>query len=75
MVDEGREIYANPVSIMRAAAMLLAHIGYASHADKYQKALDICTITEKRMEITGRSNGCTTSEFADYVMETIGKIK
>jgi len=74
MVDEGREIYANPVSIMRAAAMLMAHIGYVEYADKFQKALDICTITEKKMTVTGRSDGCTTEKLADYIMETIEKL-
>ncbi len=71
MVEEGRDKYADPCSIIRAAAMLLAHIGYTEKADQLTKALDICTVTEKKLTITGRDTGATSEEFADYIMETI----
>ena len=71
MVEEGRDIYADPCSIIRAASMLLAHIGFAKEADKLDKALDICTRTEKKVFTTGRSDGATSAELADYIMETI----
>jgi isocitrate dehydrogenase (NAD+) len=74
MVDEGRDIYADPCSVIRAGAMLLSHIGYQAEADKLYKALDICTVTEKRLVLTGRNTGATSSEFADYLMETIEKL-
>ncbi|MCL2563434.1 MAG: isocitrate/isopropylmalate family dehydrogenase [Oscillospiraceae bacterium] len=73
MVDEGRAIYADPSSVMRAAAMLLAHIGYEEQARKFDAALDVCTLTEKKLVMTGRDTGATNSAFADYVMETIRK--
>ncbi|HKL99348.1 MAG TPA: isocitrate/isopropylmalate family dehydrogenase [Mobilitalea sp.] len=75
MVQEGRDIYADPCSVIRAGAMLLAHIGYNKEADKLYQALDICTITEKKLVITGRDNGATSAQFADYLMETIEKLK
>lgn len=71
MVQEGRDIYADPCSMIRAGAMLLAHIGYTKEADKLFRALDICTITEKKMVTTGRDTGATGAQFADYLMETI----
>ncbi len=74
MVDEGRDIYADPCSVIRAGAMLLSHIGYVQESDKLIKALDICTITEKKLVITGRSNGASSAAFADYVMDTIEKL-
>ncbi len=74
MVLEGRDIYADPCSMIRAGAMLLAHIGYTKEADKLYRALDICTVTEKKVVTTGRSNGATGAEFADYLMETIEKM-
>jgi len=74
MVDEGRAQYADPCSVMRAAAMLLSHIGYAAMAEKMNKALDICTLTEKKMTITGRDTGCTSAALADYIMETIERL-
>lgn len=74
MVKEGRDIYADPCSVIRAGAMLLAHIGYGNEADKLYKALDICTITEKKLVMTGRDTGATSAQFADYIMETIEKL-
>lgn len=73
MVKEGRDMYADPCSVMRGAAMLLSHIGYTAESDKLNRALDICTLTEKKLTITGRSDGATSQEFADYVMETIDR--
>lgn len=74
MVQEGRDIYADPCSMIRAGAMLLAHIGYTKEADKLYQALDICTVTEKKVVTTGRNTGSTSAEFADYLMETIEKM-
>ena len=74
MVAEGRDIYADPCSVIRAGAMLLAHIGYVKEADKLYKALDICTITEKKLVMTGRDTGATGEQFANYIMETISKM-
>ena len=74
MVDEGRDIYADPCSMLRASVMLLSHIGYQEKADKLERALDICMFEEKKMGTTGRADGCTTAEFGDYVMETVAKL-
>lgn len=71
MVQEGRDKYADPCSIIRAAVMLMEHIGYADKAKKLERALDICMYEEKKLVITGRDTGATGAEFADYVMETI----
>lgn len=74
MVKEGRDIYADPCSVIRAGAMLLNHIGYIEESDKLYKALDICTITEKKLVMTGRDTGATGEQFADYIMETISNM-
>lgn len=74
MVKEGRAMYADPCSVIRAGAMLLNHIGYIEESDKLYKALDICTITEKKLVMTGRDTGATGEQFADYIMETIEKL-
>lgn len=73
MVKEGRAQYADPCSMLRAAAMLLSHIGYIDESEKLDKALDICMASDK-MKITGRSNGCTCSEFGNFVMQTLENI-
>lgn len=74
MVQEGRDIYADPCSVIRAGAMLLSHIGYVNEANKLYNALDICTITEKKLVMTGRDTGATSEQFANYIMETISKM-
>ncbi|MEG1448803.1 MAG: isocitrate/isopropylmalate family dehydrogenase [Oscillospiraceae bacterium] len=74
MIIEGRGDYADPCSMLRASAMLLSHIGYQELSDKLTKALDICTITEKKITLTGRTDGATCEEFGNYVMETVEKL-
>ena len=74
MVREGRDIYADPSSMLRAAVMLLSHIGYQDRANKLERALDICTFEEKKLVITGRNTGATCEAFGNYVMETLQKL-
>ncbi len=71
MVSEGRAQYADPCSVIRAAAMLLSHIGYQGKADQLFAAIEECTIKEKKLVITGRENGATGAEFADYILSKI----
>ncbi|MGE4485538.1 MAG: isocitrate/isopropylmalate family dehydrogenase [Oscillospiraceae bacterium] len=71
MIKEGRGIYADPCSMLRAAAMLMSHIGYQAEAAKLTRALDICMFEEKKLTITGRSGGATCREFGEYVMQTV----
>jgi isocitrate dehydrogenase (NAD+) len=71
MVEEGRAIYADPASMMRASVMLLRHIGFVSHAARMEKALDICGQLERKVVLTGRADGATGAQFADYVLQTL----
>ena len=71
MVTEGRDVFADPCSMLRASVMLLSHIGFIEQANKLEKALDICMYSEKTLTITGRLGGATCAEFGDYVMETV----
>lgn len=74
MMEEGRGIYANPTSMLKASEMMLRHIGFTEYADKLDKALTICTEQDVKYKITGRSDGATCSELGDYIMETIEKL-
>jgi isocitrate dehydrogenase (NAD+) len=74
MVAEGRAQYADPASMIRAAAMLLEHIGFAQKARTLQTALDICGQSEKRLVVTGRPSGATGAAFTDYLMDTMSRI-
>lgn len=71
MVAEGRAKYADPSSIIKAAAMLLNHIGYPEKSKRLEMALDVCSQYEKKIKITGRADGATGEEFAKYIMDTV----
>lgn len=74
MVEEGRGNYADPSSIMRAGVMLLEHLGKADKGAALNKALDICGLQERKLVITGRTDGASSEAYADYVMETLEKL-
>ncbi len=71
MIKEGRGQYADPSSLIRAAAMLLDHIGLKEKAAKLEKSLEICQQFERKLTITGRDNGANGREFCDYILETL----
>ena len=73
MVTEGRDIYADPVSVIRAAGMLLGHIGFSEKARALGAALDICLFKEKKAVITGRADGATNAVFTDYLLDVLDK--
>ena len=64
MVKEGRAKYADPSSVLRAAVMLLEHIGEIELAKKLDRALDICMVEERKVVVTGRDTGATAQEFS-----------
>ena len=71
MVREGRDIYADPSSMLRAGALLLGHIGFPEAGAKLDQAMDLCGQYEKQLVMTGRDSGATTAEFGDYVVGTV----
>ncbi|MBR0510536.1 MAG: isocitrate/isopropylmalate dehydrogenase family protein [Clostridia bacterium] len=74
MVAEGRDKYADPCSMLRASALLLAHIGRAKESAALDEALDICMFKEAKLKITGREDGCTCQEFGEYVRQTLAAV-
>lgn len=73
MVEEGRAAYADPCSLIRAAGQMLIHIGYADRNELLERALDICTVTERKLVVTRRTDGASAAEFTDYLIDTIQK--
>ncbi len=71
MVTEGRAQYADPSSMVRAAAMMLEHIGFEELGRKLNRALDICGQYERKLITTGRNTGATAQELGDYILETM----
>lgn len=75
MVKEGRDKFADPCSMIKAASLLMAHIGYLEESNLLEEAMNICIFKEKKLVMTGRDTGATCAEFADYIMDTIKKLK
>lgn len=63
MIEENREMYADPSSMIKAAAMLLNHIGYVEDAKSIETALEKIDI-----KITGRDDGVTNEEFTSQLI-------
>ena len=74
LIEAGRGDYANPTSMFKATEMMLRHIGFIEKANKLNKALNICTETEKKIVVDDSEQSATCSQFGDYLMETIENI-
>ena len=70
MLEDGRGAYADPSSLLKAAEMMLRHIGLIDKADRLDNALMECQ-KEGKVKITGRSDGATSREFREYVMSKL----
>ena len=66
MIERGMGEYANPASIIKAAAMLLRHICRADAAEKLEKAMDACTV-----EVKSDGSAATAAQYADALMELL----
>lgn len=75
LISHGRGEYADPSSLIRAAGMLLAHIGFVDKKELLEKAMDICTVTERKVVLTTFTEDASTKEFTDYVIDTIERLK
>ncbi len=70
MVEEGIEDRANPESLMKAAELMLRHIGFAQEADRLRKAVDIAA-ADPSLHMTGTKEGSSTEEFAEAVLKAL----
>lgn len=67
MMEDGLGDYANPSSLLKAAEMMLRHIGFGDRADRLAAALAACADKAP----TGFAEGTTCREFADEIMKHI----
>ena len=74
-MSHGRGEYANPCSLIRAVGQMLIHIGYADRNAILEKALEICTVTEKKLIVTTETMDASAAEFTDYLLDTIRSLK
>ncbi len=66
MIERGMGEYANPESIIKAAAMLLRHICRPEAAAKLEKAMEDCTV-----EVKSDGSAATAAQYADALMELL----
>ena len=67
MVNEGRAQY---VFMIKAASMLLRHIGYVEQASKIDSSLEVVS-SDDANKITGRSDGLSATEFTALVLNLL----
>lgn len=75
LMSHGRGPYADPCSLIRAMGEMMAHIGYGDRKAILQKALEICTVTERKKVVTTQVEDASAAEFTDYLLETIEKVQ
>ena len=75
LMEHGRGEYADPCSLVRAVGMMLGHIGYADRKELLEQALDICTLTERKIVLTTFVEDASAAEFTDYLIETIETLR
>ena len=66
MIERGMGEYANPASIIKAAAMLLRHICRAEAAEKLEKAMDACTV-----EVKSDGSAASAAQYTDALLELL----
>ena len=71
LMSHGRGNYANPCSLIRAMGEMMAHIGYGDRKAILDQALEICTVTERKVVLTTETKDASAAEFTDYLIETI----
>ena len=71
MVAEGRDKFADPSSVLKAAGLMLSHLGYGDLGRQVDMALEVCGQYERRIQVTGRDTGVTAGEFGQYILETV----
>jgi len=75
LMSHGRGNYADPCSLIRAMGAMMAHIGYGDRKAILEKALEICTVTERKVVVTTQIEDASAAEFTDYLLATIDNIK
>ena len=70
MIEDGLQDYVNPLSIFKAAEMMLRHIGWVEKAEKLKAALDMAQSPEAP-KVTGFRDGATTKELLEYLYNNL----
>ncbi len=71
LMRSGRGEYADPSSLIRAVGMLCGHMGYVDLKEKLDRAMEICTVTKRRVVVTTMPEDASAEAFTDYVLEVL----
>ncbi len=71
LIEHNRGDYADPCSLIRAVGMMLSHIGYPDRKKRLDQALDICTVSERRVVVTTLPQDASAEQFTDYLLEKL----
>ncbi len=66
MIERGMGDYANPASMIKAAALLLRHICRTDAAIRLEKAMEACTV-----EVRSDGSAATAAEYAEALMKLL----
>lgn len=66
LIEQGLGDYANPASIIRAAAMMLRHICRGEAAERLEHALDTCPV-----QVALDGNGATAADYTDALLRLL----
>lgn len=70
MVKEGLMEKANPASLMKAASMMLHHIGANEKSERLERAVD-AVISQIGMKMEGLADSLNSADFTDKVIENL----
>ena len=70
MLQEKRDQFADPSSMIKAASMLLNHVGYTKSSQKIDTCLEQLSLSKDNL-ITGHSDGLTAQEFTDNLIRLL----
>ena len=66
MIERGMGEYANPASMIKAAAMMLRHICRGPAAEKIENAMTNCSV-----EVFSDGSAATAAEYTDALLELL----
>ena len=72
LIAHDRAEYANPCSLIRAAGMLIGHIGFPDRKTRLEDALDVAD-TEKKVVLTTFREDASTAGYTDYLLEILSR--
>ncbi len=72
LVESGLAEYANPTSLIKAAEIMLRHIGFVHQANILISVLDDA---QAKIKVTGSKDDCSCADITKYIIDKLTEIK